>query len=217
MMAHHSNICDDRPNTNDSLDGVIPTDATKEASAENPGLGQGSQVGWATYIGYTEQLYVPMIPPSSSLISPNSMSVSTFTQGGTPKPSIFPLGTSKHQPLPIYRKLSTPFPHQYSASDEVPSPSDSTHGRRNIDKETENMTSSTARRLFKGKSQSPSPAAMEVEGTLIIAAAAGSYVELYGDKKEAGEDEGGYLSPKDVSLSLERGDHGLSTRARSDL
>ena len=45
MMAPHSNVCDDRPNTNDSLDGVIPTDATKEASAENPGSGQGSQVG----------------------------------------------------------------------------------------------------------------------------------------------------------------------------
>ena len=37
MMAPHSNICDYRPNTNDSLDGVIPKDETKEASAENPG------------------------------------------------------------------------------------------------------------------------------------------------------------------------------------
>ena len=38
MMAPHSNVCDDRPNTNDSLDGVIQTDATKETSAEIPGL-----------------------------------------------------------------------------------------------------------------------------------------------------------------------------------
>ena len=58
---------------------------------------------------------------------------------------------------------------------------------------------------------------MEVEGTLIIAASAGSYVELYGDKKEAGEDEGGYLSPEDVSISMEQGDHWLSTQARGDL
>ena len=34
MMALHSNVCDDRPNTNDKLDGVIPIDATKEASAK---------------------------------------------------------------------------------------------------------------------------------------------------------------------------------------
>ena len=46
MMSPHSNVCDDIPNTNDSLDGLIPTDATKEASAENPGSIQGSQVGW---------------------------------------------------------------------------------------------------------------------------------------------------------------------------
>ena len=39
MMAPHSNVCDDRPNTNDSLDGVIPTGAPKEASAENTELG----------------------------------------------------------------------------------------------------------------------------------------------------------------------------------
>ena len=37
MMAPHYNVCDDRPNTNEILDEVIPTDATKEASAENPG------------------------------------------------------------------------------------------------------------------------------------------------------------------------------------
>ena len=34
MMAPHSNVCDDKLNTNDSLDGVIPTDATKESSVE---------------------------------------------------------------------------------------------------------------------------------------------------------------------------------------
>ena len=44
MMAPHSNVCDDRPNTNDILDGVIPTDTSKEDSAENPGSGQGRQV-----------------------------------------------------------------------------------------------------------------------------------------------------------------------------
>ena len=37
MIEPHSNVCDYRPNTNDSLDGVIPKDETKEASAENPG------------------------------------------------------------------------------------------------------------------------------------------------------------------------------------
>ena len=37
IMAPHYNVCDDRPNTNEILDEVIPTDATKEASAENPG------------------------------------------------------------------------------------------------------------------------------------------------------------------------------------
>ena len=62
MMAPNSNVCEDRSNTNESLDGVIPTDATKEASAENPGSGQGSQVGWMIYRGYTEPLTVPMIP-----------------------------------------------------------------------------------------------------------------------------------------------------------
>ena len=55
-----------------------------------------------------------------------------------------------------------------------------------------------------------------VEGTLIIAAAAGRAVELYGDKKEAGEEREKPLSPEDVSLSLEQVDHGLSTRARGD-
>ena len=52
-----------------------------------------------------------------------------------------------------------------------------------------------------------------VEGTLIIAAAAGRDVELYGDKKEAGEEGGDSSSPEDVSLLMEQGDHGLSTRA----
>ena len=65
MMAPHYNVYDDRPNTNDSLDGVIPTDVTKEDSAENPGSGQGSQVGWTIYIGDTELFPVPMIPPAS--------------------------------------------------------------------------------------------------------------------------------------------------------
>ena len=37
MMATHSNVCDDRSNTKESLNGVIPTDAAKEASTENPG------------------------------------------------------------------------------------------------------------------------------------------------------------------------------------
>ena len=36
MMAPHFNVCDDRPNTNYSLDGVIPMDANKEDSTENP-------------------------------------------------------------------------------------------------------------------------------------------------------------------------------------
>ena len=55
-----------------------------------------------------------------------------------------------------------------------------------------------------------------MEGTLIIAAAAGRDVELYGDKKEAGEEGGNSSSPEDVSLLMEQGDHGLSTRARGD-
>ena len=45
-----------------------------------------------------------------------------------------------------------------------------------------------ARRLFKGKNQSSSPAATAAEGTLVIAAAAGRAVELYGDEKEADEE-----------------------------
>ena len=49
------------------------------------------------------------------------------------------------------------------------------------------MTAYTAWRLFKGKSQSPSPDATSVEGTLVIAADAGRAVDLYGDNKEAGE------------------------------
>ena len=66
MMAPHSNVCDERPNTIDSLDGVIPTDATKKAYTENPGSRQGSQVGWTIYSGCIETLPVPMIPPDLS-------------------------------------------------------------------------------------------------------------------------------------------------------
>ena len=44
IMAPHSNVYDDRPNTDDSLYGVITTNTTKEASAENPVSGQGSQL-----------------------------------------------------------------------------------------------------------------------------------------------------------------------------
>ena len=65
------------------------------------------------------------------------------------------------------------------------------------------MTVSTARRLFKVKSQSPSPAVTAVEGTLYIAAAAGRSIEIYGYKKESGEEGEKSLSPEDVSLSLE--------------
>ena len=54
--------------------------------------------------------------------------------------------------------------------------------------ETENLKASTARRLFKGKIQSNSPAVTAVEGTLVIATAAGRAVELYGDKKDDGEE-----------------------------
>ena len=84
MMAPHSNFYDDRPNTNDSLDGVIPTYVTKDASAENMGLGQGSQVGWKIYSGDTEPLPLTMILPDSSCMFPKRMSACTFTQGGTP-------------------------------------------------------------------------------------------------------------------------------------
>ena len=155
-----------------------------------------------------------MIPPASSWISPKIMSVSTFNQGGTPKPLVLTLGSSKQQPLPLDRSLPTPFPHQDGASDKAPPPSDSKHGRVDQDEETENLTASTARIIFKGKSQSPSPAAAAVEGTLVIAAAAGRGVELYGDKKEAGEEGGESLSPEDVSLFLEQVYHGLSTWSR---
>ena len=149
-MEPHSNICDDRPNTNDSLDGLIPRDATKEASAENTGSGQGSQVGWTIYSRYTEPLTVTTIPPDSSWISPKRMSVSTFTQGGTPKPSVSPLVPSKQQPLPFDRASPTLFPHQDGASDKVLPPSQLMHGRGNNYEETENLTAYTARRLFKG-------------------------------------------------------------------
>ena len=165
MIAPHSNVCDDRPNTNDILDGVIPTDTTKESSAENTVSGQGIQVGWTIYSGETEPLPVPMIPPSSSWISPNRMSVSTFTQGRKLKRLFLPLGTSKQQPLPLDRALPTLFTYQDGASDGVPRPSESTNGRGNHNKETENLTASTARRLFKGNIQSPSPSVASVEGT----------------------------------------------------
>ena len=64
IISPHSNVCDGRPNTNDSLDGVIPTDTTNEASTENPGLIQGIQLGWTIYSRDTEPLPVPMIPPA---------------------------------------------------------------------------------------------------------------------------------------------------------
>ena len=76
------------------------------------------------------------------------------------------------------------------------------HSRGNHDKETDNLTASTTRRLFKGKSQSPSSAATSVEAMLVIAADNGRAVELYGDKKEAGEEGDNSLSPEDVSLLL---------------
>ena len=111
MMAPHSNVCDDISNTNDSLDPVIQTDATKEDSAENPGSRQCIQVGRTIYSGDTQPLTVPMIPPASSWISPKRVLVFTFTQGGTPKPSASPLGPSKLQQLPLDRASPTPFPH----------------------------------------------------------------------------------------------------------
>ena len=98
----------------------------------------------------------------------------------------------------------------------MPLPYESTHGRGNQNEETENLKLSTAWRLFKGKIQSPSPAEPEVEGTLVIAAAAGRDIDLYGDKKEAGEEGKKSSSLEDVSLLLEQGDHGLSTRERGD-
>ena len=62
------------------------------------------------------------------------------------------------------------------------------------------MTASTARRLFKGKIQSPSTDATAVEGTLVIAAASDRAVELYVDKKESGEEGEKYSSPEDISM-----------------
>ena len=112
------------------------------------------------------------------------MSASTFTQGGTPKPSVLSLGTSKQQPLQLDRALQKPFNRKDGASDEVLSPLESTHGRGYNDEETDNLTASTARRLFKGKSQSPSPATTAVEVTLVVNAAAIMDVEIYGYKKE---------------------------------
>ena len=55
-----------------------------------------------------------------------------------------------------------------------------------------------------------------MEGTLVISAASGRAVDIYGDKKEAGEEGDKSLSPEDVSLSLEQGDNELSTRARGN-
>ena len=98
----------------------------------------------------------------------------------------------------------------------MPSLSESTHFRGNHDKETENITASTARRLFKGGSQSPSPTVTAVEGALVIAAAAVRAVEIYGDKKEAGEEGENSSSPEDVSMLLEREYHGLSTQVKGD-
>ena len=94
------------------------------------------------------------------------------------------------------------------------SPSDSTHVRGNNDKETENLTASTARRILKGKSQAPLKAATEVEETLVISAAAVRSIDLYGENKEAGEEGEKYSSHEDVSLSPEQRDHGLSMQPR---
>ena len=45
---------------------------------------------------------------------------------------------------------------------------------------------------------------MALEETLVVSAASGRSVELYGYKKEAGEEGGGgSLSPEDVSMLLE--------------
>ena len=66
------------------------------------------------------------------------------------------------------------------------------------------------------KIQSPSRAATVVEGALVVVAAAGRDVELYGDKKEAGEEGEKSSSPDDVYLSMEQWDHRLSTRVRGD-
>ena len=66
-----------------------------------------------------------------------------------------------------------------------------------------------ARRLFKGKRQSPSPAATAVKGTLVIVVAAHRDTKIYGDDKESGEEGGDSLSPEDVYLFLEQGFHRL--------
>ena len=84
----------------------------------------------------------------------------------------------------------------------MPLPYESTHGRGNQNEETENLKSSTAWRLFKGKIQSPSPSETALEGTPVIAAVAGRAVELYGEKKEAGEEGEEYFYPGDVFLLL---------------
>ena len=55
IVEPHSNVFDDRPNTNDSLDGLIPTDITKEAPVENLGSGHRSHVGWMIYSGDTQR------------------------------------------------------------------------------------------------------------------------------------------------------------------
>ena len=44
MMEPYFNVCDNRPNTDEILDRVVPTDVTKEASAENMRSVQAIQV-----------------------------------------------------------------------------------------------------------------------------------------------------------------------------
>ena len=122
IMAPHSNVFDDRTNTNDILDWVISMDTTKETLTENPVSGQGSQVGWTIYSGDTEPLPVPMIPPDSSWVSPKMISGSTFTQVRTSKPYVSPLGPSKQKPLSRDRESPTPFPRQDGVSDKVTPP-----------------------------------------------------------------------------------------------
>ena len=51
------------------------------------------------------------------------------------------------------------------------------------------------RKIFKGKSQSPSPAVTVVEGTLVVDASDDRAVEIYGEKKESGEEGGGVFFP----------------------
>ena len=95
MMEPHSKVFDYRTNTNKSVDGVILTDATMKAPAENSGYGQGRQVGWTIFRRYTEPLPVPMIPPASSYISLKRILAYKFTQYRTPNPLILTLGPSK--------------------------------------------------------------------------------------------------------------------------